>query len=99
MNTSLHYLDDPERRRRSLVNSTGMPPDSSRLVMPEDQESGKLLDYYKIFVRRKFVVFMICLLGVIIALAVSSTEQRIFRARTSLEIQDSNENFLHKGFD
>lgn len=95
---SLHYLDDPERQsaRASLSDPRleYLQPGTQ-----EDQESGKLLDYFRVFQRRRYTVALICLLGIIAALLVSLPQQKMYRSRASLEIADKNEDLLTRGID
>jgi succinoglycan biosynthesis transport protein ExoP len=59
-----------------------------------------LLDYWNILFRCKTTLLGFALAGLLAAIVISLVQTRIYRARTSLEIQDFNSNFLDiKGAD
>src|SRR6266550_3137465 len=59
-----------------------------------------LLDYWQILIRHRMTLPAFVLVGRLGALAISLLQTRIYRARTSLEIQDFNANLLDlKGVD
>jgi succinoglycan biosynthesis transport protein ExoP len=53
-----------------------------------------LLDYLRILVRHKAALLCFATAGLFVAIAISLMQTPVYRARTSLEIQDFNENFL-----
>ena len=65
----------------------------------ETDESGKLIDYFRICWRNNWIVALIAFSGFVFALLVSLPQQPMYRAQAAVEIQDANENFLNKGFD
>jgi succinoglycan biosynthesis transport protein ExoP len=52
------------------------------------------LDYWHILIRHKMALLCFALAGLIAAILFSLAQTPLYRARTSLEIQDFNENFL-----
>jgi succinoglycan biosynthesis transport protein ExoP len=59
-----------------------------------------LLDYWQMLVRHRMILLGFVLAGLLGALAISLLQTRIYRARTSIEIQDFNANLLDlKGVD
>ena len=57
-------------------------------------EAGGLLEYWRVIRRRKGTLILIALLGAIAGLLVSLPQTPVYQARTSLEIQDINDNFI-----
>jgi polysaccharide biosynthesis transport protein len=53
-----------------------------------------LLDYWRILLRHKMAVACFALAGLLAAIVISLMHTPVYRARTSIEIQDFNENFL-----
>src|SRR5947209_4939625 len=108
MKDSFHYLDDPGRKRPVVPEVTntvasnpyaGMLESPSRPYYAEPDNSGKLIEYIRIFYRHKWTLCLISLLGFAAALALSLPQKPIYRGHALLEIQDFNENFLRKGFE
>jgi len=59
-----------------------------------------LLDYWQMLIRHRRTLLGFVLAGLVGALVISLLQTRIYRARTSLEIQDFNANLLDiKGVD
>jgi len=52
------------------------------------------LDYWRILIRHKKMLLLVTLAGLIAAILIGLVQTPVYRARTSLEIQDFNENFL-----
>ncbi|MBI3668687.1 MAG: polysaccharide biosynthesis tyrosine autokinase [Acidobacteria bacterium] len=52
------------------------------------------LDYWHILIRHKKTLLRFALAGLVAAILISLVQTPVYRARTSLEIQDFNENFL-----
>jgi hypothetical protein len=61
----------------------------------EPQASQDLLDYWRIFRLHKFLILRCILLGLLIALTFSICQRPVYRAHTSITIQDMNENFMN----
>jgi polysaccharide biosynthesis transport protein len=61
----------------------------------EPQASQDLLDYWRIFRLQKFLILRCILLGLLIALTFSICQRPVYRAHTSITIQDMNENFMN----
>jgi polysaccharide biosynthesis transport protein len=55
---------------------------------------GSLLDYWYILLRHKMTLLCFAVGGLLAAIVISLVQTPLYRARTSLEIQDFNENFL-----
>ena len=111
MKDSFHYLDEPRKgspKRESEHSVATVRPhilDGPRHVdvplpyVVETDESGKLIDYFRICWRNNWIVGLIAFSGFVFALLVSLPQQPMYRAQAAVEIQDANENFLNKGFD
>lgn len=61
----------------------------------DEQASGSLLDYWRILMRRKGTLILITFLGGLLALLVTLPQTPIYQARTTLEIQGLNEDFMN----
>jgi capsular exopolysaccharide synthesis family protein len=61
----------------------------------DDPGSGGLLEYWRILRRRKGTLILIAALGLVAGLLLTLSQTPIYQARTALEIQDINENFLN----
>src|ERR1700740_1047649 len=61
----------------------------------EPQASQDLLDYCRILRLQKFLILRCILLGLLIALTFSICQRSVYRAHTSITIQDMNENFMN----
>ena len=60
----------------------------------DSQETG-LLEYWRILRRRRRTVFAIALAGLIAGVLVTLPQTPVYQARTSLEIQDLNQDFMN----
>src|SRR6266404_1844348 len=54
-----------------------------------------LLEYWRIFHLHKFLILRCILLGLLVALTFGMCQRPVYRAHTSITIQDMNENFLN----
>jgi capsular exopolysaccharide synthesis family protein len=63
-------------------------------MMLEDQGSG-LLEYWHMLRRRKGTLVLIACLGLLAAVLVTLPQTPVYQARTTIEIQNLNENFLN----
>jgi polysaccharide biosynthesis transport protein len=61
----------------------------------QEQSPNLLLEYWDILRRRKGALIVIAFLGVLAAVLLTLPQAPVYRARTSLEIQNLNENFLN----
>jgi capsular exopolysaccharide synthesis family protein len=61
----------------------------------DDPGSGGLLEYWRILRRRKGTLILIASLGLVAGLVLTLSQTPIYQARTALEIQDMNDNFLN----
>jgi capsular exopolysaccharide synthesis family protein len=61
----------------------------------EDPEGGGLIEYWRILRRNRGTLFLIACLGVIVAVLVTLPQTPVYRARTALEIQNINNDFLN----
>jgi capsular exopolysaccharide synthesis family protein len=59
------------------------------------EESGGLLEYWRIIRRRKGALILVAFLGALTGVLVTLPQTPVYQARTSLEIQDLNENFMN----
>jgi capsular exopolysaccharide synthesis family protein len=70
-------------------------PDWAQTELGEPPASQDLLEYSRIFRLYKFLILRCVLLGLLAALAFSMFQRPIYRAHTSITIQDLNENFMN----
>ena len=63
----------------------------------EDEEEGGLLEYWRILRRRKGTLIMGAVLGLLIGIAITLPQTPIYQAKTTLEIQSFNQNFMNMG--
>jgi capsular exopolysaccharide synthesis family protein len=73
-----------------------MPGDSTAYARTTGLDSVSLAQYWQILKRRKGKILLIVLLSTVAALLLTRTQLRVYRARTLLEIQSLNEDFLNK---
>src|SRR6266404_3304965 len=60
--------------------------------LPAQQD---MVEYWRIFRLHKLLILAFVLLGLLIALMISLYQRPVYRAHTSITIQDLNENFLN----
>jgi succinoglycan biosynthesis transport protein ExoP len=89
-NRSLPELSTGAEQRPALYRYEESP--SAEVTATPGYES--LLDYWYILIRHKMTLLGFALAGLLAAIVISLLQTPIYRARTSLEIQDFNENFL-----
>ena len=65
-------------------------PENPSFDTSSDDERGGLLEYWRILRRRKGTVIVVAFAGLLLGLLVTFPQTPIFQARTSLEIQDIN---------
>ncbi len=92
-------LDDPSRRPAKRSDSA-LPARPSYLDVPppvvlNDQGPGLLLEYWQMLRRRKGAFLLIAFLGLLAAVLLTLPQTPVYQARTTLEIQNLNENFLN----
>jgi capsular exopolysaccharide synthesis family protein len=61
----------------------------------DDPGSGGLLEYFRLLRRRKGTAILFAFVGLLAAMLLTLPQIPVYQARTSLEIQDLNENFLN----
>jgi polysaccharide biosynthesis transport protein len=66
-----------------------------RRTQNELPEAQDLLDYWRILRLKKFLILRFALLGLLLALSFSFFQRPVYRAHSSIAIQDLNENFLN----
>ena len=74
------------------------PPGEAAYYAPSDFEDdgrGGLLEYWQILRRRKGTVLLIAFLGVLSGVLVTLPQTPVYQARTSLEVQDMNQDFMN----
>ncbi|HEV2713903.1 MAG TPA: Wzz/FepE/Etk N-terminal domain-containing protein, partial [Terriglobales bacterium] len=62
---------------------------------PDAFESGALLEYWQTLRAHKAVVVLISLVGMVTGVLLTLPQTPVYRARTVLELQDLNDNFLN----
>ena len=80
----------PGGRSISPVYRTGFRPD-----LFNDQEGSALSEYWQILTRRKFTILLIVVCTTMLSVGAFFLQAPVYQARTSLEIQGINENFLN----
>ncbi len=86
-------VDQPSRalvRRPSYGYGYGATPPPE-----ENAESGGLLEYWRILRRHKGTWIIFAFLGAVIGYLVTLPQTRVYQARTSIEIQGLNDNFMN----
>src|SRR5690348_9754152 len=79
-----------------IVPPTYIPAPAAKWTPPEtidENPSFSLMDYWDAIRRYKFVIFAFIVAGAMGALIFSLLETPMYRAHTSLEVEDLNENF------
>ena len=64
-------------------------------VVIDDQGPGLLLEYWHMLRRRKGTLLLIAFLGLLASVLLTLPQTPVYQARTTLEIQNLNENFLN----
>jgi polysaccharide biosynthesis transport protein len=94
----------PSRLNDSPLAPQGLPPLSGgrqqyieypEQDLPADPHSGGLLEYWRIIQRRKGAVVLITVLGLLAAILFTLPQTPVYQARTTLEIQGFNADFMH----
>jgi len=86
----------PARRRNGETHLTyPMPSDRVQTGPFESPGTQDLLDYWHILWLNRRLILSFALLGLAIALVFSIIQQPVYRAHTSIAIQDLNEDFLN----
>ncbi|MCL4841079.1 MAG: polysaccharide biosynthesis tyrosine autokinase [Bryobacteraceae bacterium] len=62
-----------------------------------DEEEGGLLEYWRILRRRKGTLVIGATVGLLLGIAVTLPQTPIYQAKTTLEIQSFNQNFMNMG--
>jgi len=94
-------LDSPSQdlcRRTDDDARLRLPPPYTEVTFPqmiEDPDSSLLLEYWDILRRHKSTLVLIAFLGLLSSLLLTLPQTPLYQARTSLEIQSFNENFLN----
>src|SRR5271156_2496474 len=55
-----------------------------------DIETGSVLEYWRLLGRSKAILFVLALIGVLGGVLVSLVQSPLYRARTTIEVQDLN---------
>ena len=76
-------------------SSPSLVPSDYTLDSAPNPPSGSLLEYWRVMQRRKGTVILVSLLGLIAGFLYTVPQTPIFQARTVIEIQGLNEDFLH----
>lgn len=92
-------LPPPARDVAAPATGRGYPgyPESAGYThgYADDPESGGLLEYWRILRRHKRALILIAFLGLLAGVLLTLPQTPVYQARTALEIQDLNENFLN----
>jgi capsular exopolysaccharide synthesis family protein len=106
MESSNFSLEKTDRRSTELGPEADQRLSKYRFVESSSAETAaapgydSLLDYWQMLIRHRKTLLGFVLAGLVGALVISLLQTRIYRARTSLEIQDFNANLLDiKGVD
>jgi capsular exopolysaccharide synthesis family protein len=78
-----------------LLLSSAKPPETVPAEYIDMPAAGGLLEYLSILYRSKLLLTVAALGGLLAAVLITVRQTPVFRARTSLEVQDLNENFLN----
>src|ERR1039458_624792 len=93
-------MDDPNSKSLQRQNAPpylpSRPPymEAPPPMMLDNQGPGLLLEYWHMLRRRKGTLLLIACLGLLAALLVTLPQTPVYQARTTIEIQNLNENFL-----
>ncbi len=60
-----------------------------------DETDNLLVDYFRMFSRHRWLIAMFAAAGAVIALGICLTTRSVYRARTSLDIQNLNADFMN----
>jgi len=75
------------------------PPGYPRALPPPEhfgnEQSGGLLEYWRILRRHKGAVILSCFLGLLVAVLITLPQTPVYQGRTTLEIQDLNQEFMN----
>src|ERR1019366_8018985 len=90
----------PVTRRAAEAHLPSRPPylEAPPMMAPmmtDDQGSGLLVEYWHMLRRRKGTFLLIAFLGLLAAVLITLPQTPVYQARTTLEIQNLNENFLN----
>ena len=94
-------MDDPNwkavQRKDAAPYLPARPPymEVPPPAMTDDHSPGLLLEYWHMLRRRKGTLLLIAFLGLLVALLLTLPQTPVYQARTTLEIQNLNENFLN----
>jgi len=72
-----------------------MPPPEPERMPPPPPEPGGLVEYWRMIVRRKWLLLSVALGCTLAGFIVSIVQTPMYQARTSLEVQGPNDNFLN----
>ncbi len=93
-------LEKTSRTRPELGNGSQQSPalygyvESSRALVDAAPGYDSFLDYWRILMRHQRTLLRFALAGLAAAMLISLVQTPLYRAKTSLEIRDFNENFL-----
>jgi polysaccharide biosynthesis transport protein len=81
------------------LDQVSSEPAGYQPVYPSEYFNGPegtgLIEYWRIIRRRKGVVLMIALAGLLVGVLITLPQDPVYQARTSLEIQDLNQEFMN----
>jgi succinoglycan biosynthesis transport protein ExoP len=70
-------------------------PEALQADSSPDMQAGGLIEYWRMVRRRRGTLIVVAFLGVLAAILIAFTQTPVFRARTALEIQNINSDFLN----
>lgn len=80
----------PGYGRQGYGHPEGMPADGSI-----EMQTGGLVEYWRIVRRRRGTLLVVAVIGVLAAILITLPQTPVYRARTALEIQNINSDFLN----
>ena len=83
------------RSRSAELNIEPHGPRAKRLEYADEVQAGSLIDYWRILYRRKGALIAVAAAGILAGILVTLSQSPIYRAHTSLEIEDLNQDFLN----
>lgn len=100
----MHTVEDYKKLGRLDLSPVRMPvviePGRTLTLQPQvegekDGGGGLLLEYYQVLLRHRLAIFLLAALGALLAFLGSLVVIPVYRARTSLDIQNLNADFMN----
>lgn len=87
-----HALPGPDGPGRNFIDVAGAP-----MPVGEVSDAPDLLHYVRLLLARKFLIMALAAGGGLLGYLISLPQAPVYRAETSLEVQDQNDSFLNMG--